>query len=92
MYADGAVGWQQRAQPAPGQLATDAIEALKRIRNNLFHGNEASAAHGYTASALERLLRDAVLVMKTCASLVPTVQAAFDSAALEHGAGCDGSQ
>jgi hypothetical protein len=39
--------WQQQARPAAGNLAADALTAVRWRRNNLFHGNEAGAAHGY---------------------------------------------
>jgi hypothetical protein len=91
MLVDGDVAWQQRARPATRNLAADALTAIRRLRNNLFHGNEAGAAHGYVASDLEQRLRDAVLVLQASVSLLPNVQAAYNNAALEHGAG-DGPQ
>jgi hypothetical protein len=76
------VMWQQQARPAAGNLAVDALTAVRRLRNNLFHGNEASAVHGFVTSHIEQRLRDAVLVLRATVSLLPTVQAAYNSAAL----------
>ena len=76
------VMWQQQARPAAGNLAVDALTAVRRLRNNLFHGNEASAVHGFVTSHIEQRLRDAVLVLRATVSLLPPVQAAYNSAAL----------
>lgn len=82
VLVDGDVMWQQQARPATGNLAADSLTAVQRLRNNLFHGNEAGAAHGYVTSHIEQRLRDAVLVLQASVSLLPNVQAAYSSAAL----------
>ena len=79
---EGDVMWQQQARPAVGNLATDALTAVRRLRNNLFHGNEAGGTQGYVTSHIEQRLRDAVLVLRVSISLLPAVQAAYSSAAL----------
>lgn len=79
---NGGVMWQQQPRPTAGDLAADTLSAVRRLRNNLFHGNEASAVHGYVASHVEQLLRDAVRVLHASASLVPSVQVAYGSADL----------
>jgi hypothetical protein len=79
---DGRVVWQQRSQASSGDLAADALTAVKRLRNNLFHGNEASAVQGYVASHTEQFLRDAIRVLATAVNLVPDVKAAYESATL----------
>jgi hypothetical protein len=85
VIADGQVVWQQqqqRPQAAPGDFAADTLTAVRRLRNNLFHGNEAGSAHGYIAAHTEQLLRDAVLVLKLAVSLAPGVKAAYEGATL----------
>ncbi len=74
--------WQQQAPPRKANLAADALTAVRRLRNNLFHGNEASAAHGYVTSQLEQQLLDATSVLRASVSLLPAVQAAYNSAFL----------
>jgi hypothetical protein len=82
VFINGNVMWQQQPRPAKGELAADSLTAIRRLRNNLFHGNEAGATHGYVASHIEQRLRDAVLVLQTSVSLLSNVQAAYRSAAL----------
>ena len=79
---NGELMWQQQAPPAKGNLAPDGLTAVRRLRNNLFHGNEASAVHGFTTSNMEQRLRDAVVVLQASVRLLPAVQAAYDSAVL----------
>lgn len=77
----GQVMWQQRSQPAVVDLVQNSLTAVRRLRNNLFHGNEASAVHGYVASDVEQLLRDAVLVLQAVVAEQASVQAAYEGAA-----------
>lgn len=82
VVVDGRVMWQQRSRAPSKDRAADVLTAVRRLRNNLFHGNEASAVQGYVASHTEQLLRDAVRVLETAVNLVPDVKAAYNSATL----------
>jgi hypothetical protein len=79
---NGNVMWQQQTRRARETLAENALAAVKRLRNNLFHGNEASGVQGYTTEQTEQLLCDAVMVLQASVILRPAVQAAYDGASL----------
>ncbi len=80
VIVNGQVMWQQRPHTPAGDLWTDTLTAVRRLRNNLFHGNEASSVHGYMAVQIDQLLRDAVLVLQLAVSLVPSMKTAYEGA------------
>jgi hypothetical protein len=82
VLVNGNVMWQQQSSSAKKDLATDALTVVRRLRNNLFHGNESGTLHGYVASQRGQRLRDAVLILQTSVSLIPKAMAAYNSAAL----------
>lgn len=82
VVVDGRLAWDTKPPPPHLPFADRVLLAVRRVRNNLFHGGKFGVVHDADPSRNAQVIRTSAIVLHACLRAFHDVREQFESTAL----------